>query len=617
MAPTTTTASLARPAWVGEHVQVGIRMIVGRDHVAAGLEEIFALNGAVGFDIETRGTEGSDRYDVKVATFGVTGLVVALDPKDPLQLDMIVQALERATALVVHNAQFDIPVIVAAGWASIEIVEKVIDTFIMSRLANPGFSGKHDLAACFQTYLDIASADFGGFLKAAGMKRDEWYAAGTFANRWWLVGACEDTADLVTLALTLRDAAIRNLMAAPYRSWALDYGGAEALVNQIVVVAKVVLRSSCRGLAIDPAYAKTYAEENAPRLEEAAETLKGLGITPDNGAELITYLGTQGLDIPSWPTTKTGAPSSEKKHLSPIMDRFPVVETFLFHKEVTKTIRDYHSKIVNAAHPVTGRVYPTVDVLGAGATGRQSAKNPPVQQLPGVARRLILADDPEGWVSIDWTSIEPRISAYASGDQAMIDSVDNGGDTYVPIARRAGLIPHEVSDADAAGHPGRKAAKQVLLGLMYGSGVPLLATQLGLTVGEAGALKKSILDTSPEIARWMNQLRNNARSTGMAITAAGRALPVGDAAYLAQNYFHQGSGADALHDSLAEIHAQGLAHAVRLMMHDEIVVDARYADQIEKIMQVAATRSLRRFTGRDDITFPTDAQPLPHVWDAV
>ena len=258
---------------------------------------------------------------------------------------------------------------------------------------------------------------------------------------------------------------------------------------------------------------------------------------------------------------------------------------------------------------------------------------------------MILADDPGGWVSIDYSAVEPLVAAYCSGQLDLAYEIVRGGDAYVPIAKLSGLMPQDLDMETAKNHPGRKKAKTVFLGLLYGTGSAKLATQLGIediVINESGRpfskqaqeLKDQVLAGIPAIGAWMDTLRNTANRCGMTVTAAGRIAIVDTdpitgqrKGYQAQNYFHQGSAYDLLADAIAEIHRQGLARHIRFAIHDELVVAAEAADQVMHIMRTTApaldrfladsAEDRRRVFGTDKFEFPIDAHPLPHHWEKV
>ena len=217
-----------------------------------------------------------------------------------------------------------------------------------------------------------------------------------------------------------------------------------------------------------------------------------------------------------------------------------------------------------------------------------SVNNPPLQQFSEDARPVIIADgDDELW-SVDWSSIEPVILSNMAGDVDFITPFNNGGDLYIPLARRAGLIPSNVSDEDAAGHPGRKKAKQMLLACMYGQGMRSLSESMGITVDEAYQIQAGLRNAMHVTWNFMDSITANTRRSGFSWTIWGRMmderLPDEIKTHVAVNHFCQGSAADVLMDTLLRLDDEGVGHRMKMLIHDEIVCGAKDVELVKHVM---------------------------------
>lgn len=618
------------PAWEGEKYHQGIRLVAGRDHVEAAANELLNRRVPLGCDIETCGTGPFLSHQIKVVTVGSEDCVVALDPRDPTQRPIIRKLLAEAPELILHNGSFDIPLLIAEGLTDIEVVERVTCTLVTSRLGLPGRAAR-DLGSLAERFLGIPKSDIENVFGAAGYRnKADGFLYMDIDSATYLMSAMLDTAVTAMLAPRLTEHTVRHLTCDHgYMHFALDRDGALNEIHRQQVVNRVMMRAAIRGFVLDEAYYEQYLDEQTLRMQDAAKVLTSAGLTPGQASKLAVRLDAARQLPANWKRTATGLPSGDRKLLEKLREN-PLVDAHLTYTDIEKNKKDYLDKLLDYSR-FDGRVHPDFKILGAGATGRMSAGNPPVQQFPDTARMMILADDPDGWVSIDWTAVEPMTAAYTSGQVDLASAVLGGADVYVPVARAAGLIPSSVSDADAKDHKGRKAAKVVLLGLLYGKGVPLLASELGVTYDEAQDIKTKVLAGVPAIGAWMDMLKNAAQRYGTTITAAGRVVPIerdhergGYKGYLAQNYYHQGSSYDALADAIVEIHRQGLASHVRIAVHDELVVTAAAAPAVERIMRNATT-SLSRFLIRagmpaertSSLILPTDSNALPDRWKKV
>lgn len=199
-----------------------------------------------------------------------------------------------------------------------------------------------------------------------------------------------------------------------------------------------------------------------------------------------------------------------------------------------------------------------------------------LQQFPGNARGILIADEEPGWSSVDWSSIEPVTMAVCAGDIDFLTPFYNGGDLYIPIARAAGLIPPDVDDKSAEKHPGRKVSKVVLLAAMYGQGKTSLAANLTRALGrdvtpdEAGELRLKIQAAMPTTFAFMKNLERHAEAAGVVTTVMGRVL-VEDAgfAYRAVNHFCITPETPILTADLRHVRADSVKAGDKLVGFDE------------------------------------------------
>lgn len=141
------------------------------------------------------------------------------------------------------------------------------------------------------------------------------------------------------------------------------------------------------------------------------------------------------------------------------------------------SLKDYLVK--NRVHadfnPLRSDEYGTV-------TGRFSACKPNLQQIPGRVpeikkdiRGLLLPEEGYNWVKGDYSQVELRVLAhYARGEKA--DEIRN---MYI----KDPLTDFHQACADMIGVK-RKLAKNINFGVVYGMGIPLLASTLGLSLDE-------------------------------------------------------------------------------------------------------------------------------------
>lgn len=262
------------------------------------------------------------------------------------------------------------------------------------------------------------------------------------------------------------------------------------------------------------------------------------------------------------------------------------------------------------------------DLMGPYLTGN-SLSGIELQQFPGNARGILISDDPAGWSSVDWSSIEPVTMGICAGDNQFLDPFFQGQDLYLPVARAAGLIPASMSDEDAMHDKGRKVSKVILLAAMYGMGKASLMTSLSASLKrkvdeeEALSLKKSMQDAMPTTFAFMRDVLRSSEATGKVTTIMGRVLDE-DAgyAYRAVNHFCQGSAADILYESTLALDKQGLSDHIHLWMHDELVVDTSVESEVNTVMRTPP-QCLLNWQKTNDLVLRTDANPMGMEWKSV
>ena len=516
-----------------------------------------------------------------------------------------------ATMLILHNAAYDVPPLVHYGLMGMDSVHKVWDTVVSARMAYPdtlvpknleALAGRDDLLDMPDNAVTMKTAftAHGVSTTTAGWETMD------IDSPVYRLGAMADTVVTLRLAPVLTGAVVKHLTSNPFmymsETRAHELHGREQVTN------RVMLATSARGLKVDTDYLATYTAENEQARADAATVLTEAGLDPEAGnigAKLVELLNDRG-ELPSdWPTTAKGALKADKKAMA-LLEGHPLVEAQQKVAELTK-ITGYLTKVAAYAE-VTGRVHPQVGVLGASATGRMAYREPELQQFPAAARGILVPDNPgegKGWVSIDWSSIEPVVVANAAGDHEFLAGFnDHGADLYAPIVEQAGVT--------------RKVAKVVLLAAMYGQGRALLASNLGVTEDEAAVIQGKVFEAMPKTRQFLDGLRTTGDSYGMTMTADGRLLPVPTdvqgrvMGYKATNYFTQGSCASILSCAINSIYREGLAEHVQLAMHDELIVSAEAAEDIRRIMETPP-EWLETFCG-SKVILRTDSNPLPERW---
>lgn len=600
------TMTATAPALAGTfsfNSAIGALYTVGRDPAVEVVKTMASREPYLAVDIETNGV-GVKAMQLKVVTIGSSGHAVVLDPRDPVQATAIQDALAEARRLVVHNSPFDVPILARHGLLRTQDINKVVDTLVYCRLAEPDERTSKSLIAAGHRYLGTDKDDsLGAAFKALGMSKSNGFETFDLDRPIYVQGAALDvilTARLLPLA---RAAAHRRITQGhPFTTYGVSGTEAEDLVEREQVINRMFLRRSARGLSVDLEFLDQYRAGVVAQQDVDRAMLEHSGIKPGNGGSLTSWLDERGLLPDDHPRTeKTNAPSATKDSLSRL--GHPAAVAFSRLKESEKIDRDYLQKIADLSD--ADRIHPTTSILGA-ATGRMSMSDPPLQQFPPEARGMITADPGDQITSIDWSQIEPVVAANVARDQQVLAGYEDGtSDLYTTIANAA--------------HVDRKKAKVIVLAQMYGEGMAKLAADLGITTEEAWQLRRAVFRAMPRVDKLITKLRAIGEQHRLIFTLSGRIVPIpsgqfGVAVHKAVNYFVQGSAYDVLADSLLRIEMAGLGDAVYMAVHDELIVSTSAAADIERIMRTPPER-LCRMSGRTPI-LRTDRADLGTRWAA-
>ena len=558
-----------------------ITYAVGRQHAVDQTREILREGRDVAIDTESFGL-GLKALDMKCVQIANAHRVAVLDPRDPVQADVVRKAIGFAKNIRMHNSPHDVPVLAHDHLLSLEDCFKVTDSLIYARLAIPDEHTSKNLGKCAARYLGTSSDDtLARAFRALGMSKADGFYAFDLDRPVYVINAALD--GLLTFWLTdhVRRAALDTLTKDhPFVTVGVSGTEAEELREREQIINRRALWRNVKGFRVDFEHLDHYrADTQAKRLEAEAK-LEELKIKPGNAGELVLYLSDQGALPGNHPRTKkTQKPSTVAKHLERL--KHPVAQLFVDHKRIVKIENDYLQKVVDLSD-ANGLLHPQLNILVA-ATGRMSAGNPPYQQFIGAARGIILADEGDEMTSIDWSQIEPVIAANMAHDigPALLGYEDGSSDMYAGLATLAGIT--------------RKAAKTTLLAQLYGEGLAKLATDLEITEEEAVAIRGAVFRALPKVALMIARIKSYSKRYAKVFTLSGRIVNVpvfkGQvAAYKGVNYTVQGSAYDMLADSWVRIEEAGLAEAIYLPMHDELVVSKSAAQDIRKIMETPPAR---------------------------
>ena len=209
----------------------------------------------------------------------------------------------------------------------------------------------------------------------------------------------------------------------------------------------------------------------------------------------------------------------------------PIAKAILDYREMSKLVSTYIDKLPNCVNPKDGRIHCSFNQYGAD-TGRFSSSDPNLQNIPSHnkdIRKMFVASDGYVLMSSDYSQQEPKVMTQMCGDPKMIKAYQEGKDLYAEIAALSFNTTYENclefrpdGTTNPDGKNRRSQAKSILLGVLYGRGVPSIAEQLGTTTKKAQAIKDSVFKGFPAIPQFEQDSLDMAYELGYVTTLWGR-----------------------------------------------------------------------------------------------
>ena len=323
------------------------------------------------------------------------------------------------------------------------------------------------------------------------------------------------------------------------------------------------------------------------RLETQAHDLAGgpfnLG-SPKQLAEILF----ERLGYPPVKKTAKGAPSTDEDVLAQLAQNYPLAKCLLHWRGLSKLKSTYTDKLPKMVDPQTGRVHTTFSQAVA-VTGRLASSEPNLQNIPirtpegRRIRQAFVAPPGCRLVSADYSQIELRIMAHLSGDPGLVCAFEQGEDVHRATASEVfGAPREEVTDEQ------RRYAKVINFGLIYGMSAFGLAQNLDIERSAAKVYMDRYFSRYPGVARYMEEIKQQARAQGYVETVFGRRLwlpeiasPNGPrragAERAAINAPMQGTAADLIKIAMIQmakaLEAAGLRSRMLLQVHDELIFE--------------------------------------------
>lgn len=397
--------------------------------------------------------------------------------------------------------------------------------------------------------------------------------------------------------------------------------------NIVIPVIPAVARMERRGLLVDRPSLDEFELFLDEKIQEFAAAIRQYApdMNPDSRTQVRAFLygspGSGGLGLPVPGTTKSGLPSTKADLLEKLKDAHPVVASIIGYAEVTKLQSNY-ARGMKPHIQEDGRVHCTFNITGT-ESGRFSCTSPNMQTLPSRrqyakrAKNLFIA--PKGYklVAADFKALEIRVAAILSGDELMIEmlqdpELDFHGATARSVCHVAWGDDFDTCSMDLRGidrkNPTeeqlpilaalkveqkrrRDAIKTIIFAVLYGQTIPSTAAKLGISEKSAQAIQQAIFGRYKGLHAWTKRAVQQAKAEGGSWTwwqgQKARFRPIVDLGYtedkgrvghgerVAVNSPVQGSGSDFNTASISVIDRwileEGIDASLVLVVHDSIV----------------------------------------------
>lgn len=209
----------------------------------------------------------------------------------------------------------------------------------------------------------------------------------------------------------------------------------------------------------------------------------------------------------------------------------PIADAILEWRSMSKLVDTYIDKLPNCVNQSDGRIHCSFNQYGA-KTGRFSSSDPNLQNIPSHnkdIRKMFIASPGYVLMSSDYSQQEPKVMTQMCGDPKMIQAYMEGKDLYAEIASLSFNTTYDNclefrqdGTTNPEGKARRSQAKSILLGVLYGRGVPSIAEQLRTTTKKAQEIKDSVFKGFPAIPKFEQDSLAMAQELGYVTTLWGR-----------------------------------------------------------------------------------------------
>ena len=293
------------------------------------------------------------------------------------------------------------------------------------------------------------------------------------------------------------------------------------------------------------------AQYKPTKINKNGETIEGKSkseqlttpINLDSPSQLAILL----YDVLGVTSVNKNKPRTTDKKALPLIakqNNIKLCDLLIERKKLITLLTDFIDKLPTLVNPVDGAIHGSFNQCGKEengvVTGRFSSSDPNLQQIPShdTSIRPVFTARP-GYVLVggDFSAQEPRLTAFYSQDENMLNAYEEGKDLYAVIASAAFDNKYEdnlecypegteimfegkkvicgyKTHTNEEGKARRGIAKTLLLGILYGRGANSIAEQIGKSKEEAQKIIDKFFDSFPKVKAWIDSTHIKARKLG-------------------------------------------------------------------------------------------------------
>ena len=475
-----------------------------------------------------------------------------------------------------HNLKYDLHIMANEGWDTTQI-HPIDDTMLLSYILH-GTRHGHGLDELALMYLGHENIKFSSLFPPKTRDADMRFDGLAIEN------ACLYAAEDACICRALYDLMRPELNA--------DNKLRELYETCDLPLMPILVQMERAGVLADRAklqHLSAIFHEQLQKLQSEIWTLAGHEFNIASPKQLGSVLFDE-LNLPANKKRSTDADA-----LNDLIDAHEIIEKILNWRSIAKLAGTYADALPRQIAS-DGRIHTTY-LQTSTNTGRLSSRDPNLQNIPiktelgEEIRKCFIAAPHHTLISVDYSQIQLRLLADMANVHTFKETFNNNADIHEQTARKIFNIPAD----QPVPRDMRRAAKTVNFSIIYGISSFGLASQLGVSRGDAQNIINTYMAGLPEIREYIDKTKEFALANACVYTPWGRRIELPDvknprmrayAMRAAINAPIQGFEADLMRRAMVEIEKNIMrpnADKIRMIMqvHDEIVFECKseFADE--------------------------------------